>query len=55
MNGLRAVKALTDLGRKSKVIIKQGAGKDGCQENTVICLAVDELRQALPRYGFLRV
>ena len=30
MNGLRAVKALTDSRRKTKKIIRQGADKDGC-------------------------
>ncbi len=43
MNGLRAVKALTDSRRKSKKIIRQGADKDGCQENAIICIAMGEL------------
>ena len=43
MNGLRAVKALTDSRGKSKKIIRQGADKDGCQENAIICIAVGEL------------
>lgn len=40
---LRAVKALTDSRRKSKKIIRQGADKDGCQENAIICIAMGEL------------
>ena len=43
MNGLRAVKALTDSRRKSKKIIRQGADKDGRQENAIICIAMGEL------------
>ena len=43
MNGLRAVKALTDSRSKSKKIIRQGADKDGCQENAIICIAMGEL------------
>lgn len=43
MNGLRAVKALTDSRGKIEENIRQGADKDGCQENAIICIAVGEL------------
>lgn len=43
MKWLRAVKALTDSRGKIEENIRQGADKDGCQENAIICIAVGEL------------